>query len=448
MHNIWTAEYDELGNGYCEYNDIVMMTEKGLIDEKYLDMVTLTTDEVKALKVDKNTNTVPLKGYIYDGTAEPGTPYAYVSETGVTLNKTKLTLEKNKTATLTATISPSNATNKTIIWTTSNSSVATVSNGKITAIGPGTATITAKTNNGKTASCKVTVTTPVSSVKLSKTSLTLIKGTSETIKATITPSNAANKTVTWSTSNSKVATVSNGKVTAISAGTATITAKSNNGKTASCKVTVKAPAVPKDNGSQLVDNAGVGGGSMSTWVNWNNITAKANFKGEGGWKYKYSYKNDKDNKWIDMTGYVTSNSYRLPKFTTAGNYTIRIAAIDKYGQYASKYTYLTVKQDSKKVLKDNGTKLSATTVSKGQTITMSSKFTGGVVPYRYKYAYRKNGGAWVAIAQPKHDNTTGYSTDDNFSFKLPSQSGKYTVKVVCRDGAGKTCSKDINVTVK
>ena len=210
----------------------------------------------------------------------------------------------------------------------------------------------------------------------------------------------------------------------------------------------KSVAAPKDNGSKLVDNAGVGGNNTSTWVNWDNITAKANFKGEGGWKYKYSYKNDKDNKWVDMTGYVTSSSYRLPKFTKAGNYTIRIAAIDKYGQYVSKYTYLMVKQDSKKALKDNSSKLSATTVSKGQTITMSSKFNGGVVPYRYKYAYKKNGGSWVAIAQPKHDNTTGYSTDDNFSFKLPSQSGKYTVKVVCRDGVGKTCSKDMNITVK
>ncbi len=205
---------------------------------------------------------------------------------------------------------------------------------------------------------------------------------------------------------------------------------------------------PQDNGSKLVDNQGKGGINTSTWVNWNNITAKANFKGEGGWKYKYSYKNDKDNKWVDLTGYVTSSSYRLPKFTKAGNYTIRIAATDQYGNYASKYTYLMVKQDSKKLLKDNGTKLSSTTVSKGQTITVSSKFTGGVVPYRYKYAYKKNNGSWVAIAQPKHDNTKGYSTDDNFSFKLPSQSGKYTVKVVCRDGVGKTSSKDITVTVK
>ncbi len=89
--------------------------------------------------------------------------------------------------------------------------------------------------------------------------------------------------------------------------------------------------LPQDNGSILVNNQGVGGSYTSTWVNWNNITAKANFKGEGGWKYKYSYKNDKDNKWVELTGYIAQNSYRLPKFTQSGNYTIRIAAVDKYG---------------------------------------------------------------------------------------------------------------------
>ena len=235
----------------------------------------------------------------------------------------------------------------------------------------------------------------------------------------------------------------------IKSGTGTITIKGigEYKGTVTNKFNIIAPTAPKDNGSKLVDNAGVGGGSMSTWVNWNNITAKANFKGEGGWKYKYSYKNDKDNKWVDMTGYVTSSSYRLPKFTKAGNYTIRIAATDKYGQYASKYTFLTVKQNTNATLKNSASKLSSTNVSKGQTITASAKFTGGVIPYRYKYAYKKDGGAWVEIKQPKHDNAI-YSTDDNFSFKLPSQSGRYTVKIVCRDGAGKTASKDITVTVR
>ena len=168
-----------------------------------------------------------------------------VAVTGIKLDKTALTLNPKGTATLKATITPSNATNKTVTWTSSNSKVATVSGGKVTAVAAGTATITAKSNNGKTATCKVTVVNPtvaVTGIKLNKTALTLNPKGTATLKATITPSNATNKTVTWTTSNSKVATVSNGKVTAVAAGTATITAKSNNGKTATCKVTVVQPA--------------------------------------------------------------------------------------------------------------------------------------------------------------------------------------------------------------
>ena len=164
-----------------------------------------------------------------------------VAVTGISLNKTSLSIQKGQTQTITATVSPSNATNKTITWTTSNGNVATVSGGKITAKAAGTATITAKTNNGKTASCKVTATNTAvaaTGVSLNKTSLSIQKGQSQTITATVSPSNATNKSVAWSTSNSNIATVSGGKITAKAVGSATITAKTNNGKTASCKVTV------------------------------------------------------------------------------------------------------------------------------------------------------------------------------------------------------------------
>ncbi len=169
-----------------------------------------------------------------------------VAVTGIKLNKTSLSLEKGETATISATITPSNATDKKVTWTTSNSSVASVNNGKITAKAVGTARITAKTSNGKEASCTVTVKKPVinpTGIRLSKTSINLTKGSTTTITATVNPIDATNKSVTWTTSNSKVATVSNGKITAKSAGTATITAKTSNGKKATCKVTVKNPTV-------------------------------------------------------------------------------------------------------------------------------------------------------------------------------------------------------------
>ena len=168
---------------------------------------------------------------------------SFVEVTGVSLNKSSVTLNPGGSYTLTATISPSDATNKTVVWTSGNENVATVSGGKITAKSPGSTTITATAHNGLTATCKVTVASiAVTGVSLSKSSLALTPGDSYTLTATVSPSNATNKSVTWSTSNSSVATVSGGKVTAKGAGTATITAKSNNGKTATCKVTVSVPA--------------------------------------------------------------------------------------------------------------------------------------------------------------------------------------------------------------
>jgi len=170
--------------------------------------------------------------------------------TKVTLNKTSLNLTKGASSTLTATITPSNTTqSKQVTWTSSNNNVATVSSsGKVTAKSAGTATITVKTSNGKTATCKVTVTNPtvaITKVSLNKTNLNLTKGASNTLTATITPSNTTqSKQVTWTSSNNNVATVSSsGKVTAKNAGTAVITAKTSNGKTATCKVTVTNPIV-------------------------------------------------------------------------------------------------------------------------------------------------------------------------------------------------------------
>ena len=183
---------------------------------------------------------------LYDGTIWMDLPVTVVP-TGITLSKTSVSVEKGKTVSLTATVAPSDAVNKTVTWTSSDSNVAAVSNGVITAKSAGTATITAKTYNGKTASCKVTVTdssaVAVKGVSLNKTATTIGKGETISLTATVTPSNASNKTITWTSSNTGVATVSAGKVKGISNGTATITAKSNNGVTAKCTVTVKnAPA--------------------------------------------------------------------------------------------------------------------------------------------------------------------------------------------------------------
>ena len=169
-----------------------------------------------------------------------------IAITGISLNKSTTSLTEGESETLTATITPSNATgDKTVKWSSSNEAVATVdSNGKVTAKKAGTAVITATSSNGKTAGCTVTVKQKeiaITGISLNKSTTSLTEGESETLTATITPSNATgDKTVKWSSSNEAVATVdSNGKVTAKKAGTAVITATSSNGKTAGCTVTVK-----------------------------------------------------------------------------------------------------------------------------------------------------------------------------------------------------------------
>ena len=161
----------------------------------------------------------------------------------VSLNITSVGLTEGEQTTLTATVNPSNATNKNVTWSSSDNAVATVANGKVTAVKAGTATITVTTEDGnKTATCTVTVkakTYPVESVSLDKNEVEMTEGEQTTLTATVNPSNATNKNVTWSSSDNAVATVANGKVTAVKAGTATITVTTEDGnKTATCTVTV------------------------------------------------------------------------------------------------------------------------------------------------------------------------------------------------------------------
>lgn len=167
----------------------------------------------------------------------------------LSLNPSSMEIYTGSSKTITANISPSNASNKSLKWTSTNTGVATVSNGTVKAVAPGTATITAATTDGskKSASCVVTVKQGVTSLSLNKTSATLGVGNSTQLTVTVQPGNASNKSVSWSSSNSGVASVnSSGLVTAKAAGTATITVKSNDGtnKSASCTITVKEVATP------------------------------------------------------------------------------------------------------------------------------------------------------------------------------------------------------------
>ena len=166
-----------------------------------------------------------------------------ISVKKVSLSRTSVAISKGKTYQLTSTVSPSNATNKTLTWTSSNTKVATVdATGKITTIKNGTAVITCKSANGKSASCTVTVRDiSVSGIKLDKTSVLADAGAEFYVKATIMPSNATNKNILWTTSDKSVAKISSkGKVTAVAPGVCQITATTLDGEhTAVCMITVR-----------------------------------------------------------------------------------------------------------------------------------------------------------------------------------------------------------------
>ena len=165
-----------------------------------------------------------------------------VPVTGISLNMILLTLEKGAFALLEATVSPDDAMDKTVQWSSDNPSVVSVDqNGKVTALEEGKAKITASAG-GFTASCTVIcINIPVTAITLDKTSLSLTKGSSETLTATVSPRNATDKTVKWTSSDTAVATVDqNGLVTAVNSGNATITASAGD-ISATCAVSVIIP---------------------------------------------------------------------------------------------------------------------------------------------------------------------------------------------------------------
>ena len=165
-----------------------------------------------------------------------------VPVTGVSLDRTSAEIIKGDSMTLTATVAPSNATNKNVIWTSSDPSVATVSqSGVITAIKAGSTTVVATTIDGeKAAACEIVVIVPVNSISLDKESLELIEGDGASLTATIGPDDATDKRIIWKSSDDSIAIVSSsGAVVAVKAGTVTITATTNDGGfTAECNLTV------------------------------------------------------------------------------------------------------------------------------------------------------------------------------------------------------------------
>ncbi|MBO7487641.1 MAG: Ig-like domain-containing protein, partial [Bacteroidales bacterium] len=195
----------------------------------------------KVTAVDTGTATITAKAGEKESTCVVTVTLPIVPVESITLDKTSVTLEKGEAMALTATVKPDNATDKTVVWSSSDAAVAKVDqSGIVTAVSEGTATIMAKAGE-KEATCAVTVTIPiipVESITLDRLSVTIEEGQTTTLVATVVPDDATDKTILWNSSNIDIVTVDNGLVTSVSEGTATVTATAGD-KSASCTVTVK-----------------------------------------------------------------------------------------------------------------------------------------------------------------------------------------------------------------
>lgn len=244
------------------------------------------------------------------------------------------------------------------------------------------------------------------SVALNKTTLTLDIGKTSNLRATVYPSNASNKKCTWSSSNTSVATVdSNGKVTAKKAGTATITVKTSNGKTATCKVTVNLPA------PQITGLANTTGGIK---ISWNKVDGAYGYRlyykpASGGWK-----------RFKDTTATSFTDSGVVPNKTET--YTIR--CIDKNGNTISSFNS---NGWSKKYTP------AAPTISKLDITTGGIKLSWNKIAgvYGYRLYYKTSSGGWKRFK----DTTATSFTDSGVS---PNRTETYTIR--CIDKNGKTVS--------
>lgn len=241
VNNVWVVA--DGNNVDMIVDDGVILNPARLITREVVTATpkpTETTTTTTVPKTSNNTEPSSTTPTVTSSTPSPSTP---VTVSGVALNKKVATVNVGKKVTVKATVTPANADNKTLAWTSSNTKIATVSNGVVKGVKAGRVIITAKTIDGSniSAKCTVTVKQPVTRISLSKKA-TMYTGKKLTLKAKVNPANASNKALTWKSSNTKIAKVaSNGVVTGVKAGTVKITATAKDGsrKSATCTVTVR-----------------------------------------------------------------------------------------------------------------------------------------------------------------------------------------------------------------
>lgn len=329
--------------------------------------------------------------------------------TSIKLSGSEATLEPGHTKTVTATVGPSNATSKSLVWSSSNSSVATVSKGVITAVGKGTCIITCRSKfySNISVSYKVTVKQTVTAVSM-ESAVKLNENSTKRLTAKAVPNTASNARLSFKSSNASVAAVSSdGVITAKSKGSCVITAAATDGsgKSAKCKVTVVRP----------VTNVKLNAHTIS----WN-VGKKAHFRPTvtpttaSNVNVKYTSSNTKVAT-VDSNGLLTA--------VGKGTCTVTCTATDGSGKKDT--CKVTVKQPVSKLTISGGS-----SVNEGSSIELK---------------------AVAAPSNATNKNVT-WSSSDKTVAKVSStgkvtalKAGKATIKCTAKDGSRVAASKTVTV---
>lgn len=268
----WTVN----GGGTFDHSvNFYTLFDEGVLDVDENGRITALNEGGEIIVIESNADS-NVYTQVYVTVTSSGSSGPTVSSVTVSPANLALDLNGTKTSTLTATVNGDNNPSQTVTWSSSNSGVATVSaSGVVTAKATGNATITATSQQDgtKSGTCYVTVTDStvhVTGVTLNKNSTSITMGGSETLTATVSPNNATDKSVSWTSSNANVATVSNGTITPVATGNTTITVTTTDGShTATCTVTVTAAQTQ----TLTITRSSFSSSGGYAWYDWTQATS-------------------------------------------------------------------------------------------------------------------------------------------------------------------------------
>ena len=351
----------------------------------------------------------------------------------ISLNKSLIQTTVGKTAAITATIDTTRTTNKTITWKSSNTNVATVKNGTVTAVAAGYAKISATTADGKVAYCDVSINPALANVS-TISSDNVVLGDSVTMTGAYYGGLGTVKynmlyklsTDTSWTTLSAYSTTSTATFTPEKAGTYDLCIKVKDGENTEVKsfFTLNVNAALTNN-SSVADSSITLGESV---VMLGNASG-----GKGNITYKYEQKLSTASTWTTVKDYSASGA-AVFKPSTAGTYNLRITAKDSTGKTAAKTLNVAVTG-----VLANTSELSKNTINLGDSVTVKASATGGQGSYTYAYFYKKF-------------TQTGWTTVSNFSTTAtatvtPKESGYYQICVKVKDADGTIAKEYYNVVV-